>query len=87
MNNDKLVQDTKILQQVRNIQRGAFLEKFPGQLEHILRLITERLHYSLDKRNGQDPADPNTWTISSTEINELAIAMYHINLIRTDINK
>lgn len=86
MNNiDKQVQDTKILQQVRSIQRNAFVEKFPGQIEHLLRLITERLHLGLDKRDGCDPSDPDTWKLSSQEIASLAEAMYHIHLIREDL--
>lgn len=85
MNNDKLIQDTKILQQVRSIQRNAFVEKFPGQTEHILRLITERLHFGLDKRDGSNPSDPTTWKLSTQEVMELSQAMYYIHCIRQDL--
>jgi hypothetical protein len=61
---------------------NAFAEKFPGQCEHILRLVTERLHLGLDKRDGSDPAVPETWKLNSSEIADLAEAMYHLNQIR-----
>ena len=84
-NYDRQVLDTRILQKVNGAHREAFQEKFPGQLEHILRLITERLHLGLDKRDGVRVTDPNTWILSAGEIRDLAQAMKHINDIRQSI--
>jgi len=82
---EKQVLDTRILQKVNGAHREAFQEKFPGQLEHILRLITERLHLGLDKRDGVRVTEPNTWILSSEEISALASAMNQINQIRQSI--
>lgn len=83
----KQVLETRILQKVNGAHREAFVEKFPGQLEHILRLITERLHLGLDKRDGVNVQNPDTWILSSDEICSLAAAMNQINQIRQSLNK
>ena len=41
--------DTRIAQRVGAAYREAFKEKWPGQCEHILRLIAERLQTALRK--------------------------------------
>ena len=84
-NYNRQVLDTRILQKVNGAHREAFQEKFPGQLEHILRLITERLHLGLDKRDGVRVNEPNTWILSSEEILALASAMNQINQIRLSL--
>jgi hypothetical protein len=84
-NYEKQVLDTRILQKVNGAHREAFQEKFPGQTEHILRLITERLHLGLDKRDGVRVTEPDTWILTAAEISELAQAMYYINEIRLSI--
>ena len=84
---EKQVLETRILQKVNGAHREAFAEKFPGQLEHILRLITERLHLGLDKRDGVRVNDPDTWILTSEEILSLAAAMNQINQIRQTLNK
>ena len=76
------VQDTKILQKVNAVHREAFTEKYPHQVEHCLRLVMERLHVGLDKRNGVDVADPKTWRLDTLEIRELAEAAHYLNEIR-----
>jgi len=43
------VQDTMIAQKVGAVHRAAFHEKFPGQVEHCMRLIAERLQKGLAK--------------------------------------
>ncbi len=73
--------DTKILQKVNAAHRESFHIKFPGQLEHILRLTAERLQAGLDKRDGVDIARPDTWRLNTAEIAELAEAMYYITQI------
>ena len=70
----RAVEDTKILQKVNAAHRVAFREKFPGQIEHCLRLITERLQAGLRK----DADAP----LTSRDCADLAIALdllYHIN--------
>ena len=84
-NYERQVLDTRILQKVNGAHREAFQEKFPGQCEHILRLITERLHLGLDKRDGVRVNEPDTWILSANEIRNLAESMYYINQIRTNI--
>lgn len=76
------VQDTKILQKVNAAHREAFIEKFPGQNEHCLRLIMERLQAGLDKRGEFHIANPDTWILSTAEILELAEAAHYLNEIR-----
>lgn len=83
---DREILDVKILQKVNAIHRTAFQEKFPTQVEHILRLLTERLQHGLDKRSGVVVTDPDTWVLTAEEINLLSQSMYYINQIRRDIN-
>ena len=82
---ERQVQDTIIMGKVNAVHREAFLEKFPGQTEHILRLISERLHLGLDKRDGVRANDPDTWILTADEIAQLATAMNQINQIRLSL--
>ena len=79
---EQAVQDTRIQQKINAAHREAFTEKFPGQVEHCLRLVMERLHVGLDKRNGVDVADPKTWRLDTLEIRELSEAAHFLNEIR-----
>lgn len=74
--------DTKILQKVNAIHRDAFPDKYPRQVEHCLRLVMERLQKSLEKRVGEDPADPATWRITAQELAELVASAYQLDQIR-----
>ena len=76
------IADVKILQKVNSAHREAFSEKYPGQVEHCLRLVMERLQVGLDKRDGVDIANPATWRLSTLEINDLADAAHRLNEIR-----
>lgn len=82
MDQDRLVQDVKILQKVNAVHRDAFITKYPGQVEHCLRLTMERLQAGLDKRDGCDIADPDTWRMATVELQELANTAYLLNEIR-----
>jgi hypothetical protein len=84
---DPQVLDTKIQAKINAVHRGAFIEKFPGQVEHILRLITERLQHGLDKREGVDVSRVDTWRLSPYEIAELSQALYHINEVRNSLKE
>lgn len=74
--------DVKILQKINRLHRDAFSEKYPGQVEHCLRLTMERLQAGLDKRDGCDVSNPETWRMSTVEIQELANTAYLLNEIR-----
>ena len=75
-------QDVRILQKVNAHHRDAFATKYPGQVEHCLRLTMERLQAGLDKRDGCDITDPNTWRMSTLELKDLAAIAYQLNEIR-----
>jgi hypothetical protein len=84
---EKAVNETRILQKVNAVHREAFREKYPGQIEHILRLLCERLHLGLDKRDGVDVTDVATWRLTSAEIADLAQAVHHIHNIRQSLDR
>ena len=46
---ERRYQETIIAQKVGAAHRAAFHEKFPGQVEHCMRLIAERLQKGLSK--------------------------------------
>ena len=81
----KQTAEVKIMQKVGAAQREAFAVKFPGQVEHILRLTAERLQAGLDKRDGVDIGNPTTWRMSPAEIADLSEAMYYQFLIRSAV--
>ena len=78
----KLVEETRILQKVNGAHREAFQQKYPQQVEHCLRLTMERLQAGLDKRDGLDTGNPDTWRIDCAEIENLSQAAYLLNEIR-----
>lgn len=80
-----LVQDTLILQKINASHRLAFTEKYPHTIEHILRLLVERLQLGLDKRDGVDLTDVHTWKLLPSEIVDLADAINKIHQIRKDL--
>lgn len=79
---NRLVADTKILQKVNRVHREAFAEKYPGQVEHCLRLVMERLQNGLDKRDGVDISNPDTWRLSTHELSDLVQCAFQLDLIR-----
>jgi len=74
--------DIRILQKVNAASREAFGVKYPGQVEHCLRLVMERLQAGLDKRDGVDVARTDTWRMSTVEILDLARSAQLLNDIR-----
>jgi len=78
----KQTQDVKIMQKVNAVNRDAFLIKYPGQVEHCLRLVMERLQAGLDKRDGVDINNPDTWRMSTLELRDLVEAAHALNEIR-----
>jgi hypothetical protein len=75
--------DVKMMQKVNHTLRDAFVAKYPGQVEHCLRLVMERLQAGLDKRDNVDVAKPETWRMSTVELQELAHTAYLLNEIRS----
>ena len=67
------VQDVKIEQKINAAHREAFQQKFPGQIEHCMRLVAERLQHGLRKDTDVQLSDcsakdltwalVNLWTI------------------------
>ena len=81
------VRETLILQKINHTHRIAFAEKFPGQCEHVLRLLMERLHNGLDKRDNVNLDDVKTWKLSPAELYELTDAVYKMYQIREGLKK
>ena len=71
----KETQDTKIAQKIMATHREAFIQKFPHQLEHCMRLTAERLQACLNKPDGVVLSDPGTWPADSEVIRNLAMAL------------
>ena len=70
-------EDTKIAQKVMAAHREAFAIKFPGQCEHIMRLIAERLQLGLRKDNPVE--------LTAGEVCYLARALNAIYDIHVDL--
>jgi len=77
--------DTLIMQKINASHRVAFAEKFPGQCEHILRLLTERLQAGLDKRDGVLIEDASTWKLNPTELKDVSQALEAIYFVHKDL--
>jgi hypothetical protein len=77
--------DTLIMQKINASHRVAFAEKFPGQCEHILRLLTERLQAGLDKRDGVLIEDVSTWKLSPQELKDLSKALEAIYFVHKSL--
>jgi hypothetical protein len=77
----RAAQDTKILQKVNAAHREAFHAKFPGQVEHCLRLTAERLQSVLAKTDATDLGRPETWRASPQEIADLSLALMHLQTV------
>ena len=71
------VQDVRIEQKVMSAHRAAFHLKFPGQVEHCMRLIAERLQLGLRK---DQPVE-----LQTQEIADLSQALNHIYLIHCQL--
>jgi len=75
--------DTLILQKVNRAHREAFKLRFPGQIEHCLRLTAERLQAMLTAK-PTDLANPETWISTATEIRDLSEALYYLAYINKE---
>ena len=77
---ERMERDVKIMQKVNAAHREAFKTRFPGQVEHCMRLTAERLQAILIKK-PTDLADPETWTATADEIAKLSEALWHLSVI------
>lgn len=75
---ERLVQDTKILGKINAAHRGAFREKFPAQVEHVLRLIAERLQLGLNKNTDL--------ALDNSEVADLSLSLYNIYQVYKEVN-
>ena len=77
---ERMARDTKILQKVNGAHREAFVKRYPGQVEHMMRLVTERLQSILGAKPS-NLTDPSTWVATPEEIASLAEALWHLSVI------
>jgi hypothetical protein len=77
---ERMSRDTLIMQKVNAAHREGFKTRFPGQVEHCMRLTAERLQAILT-RKPTDLADPETWTSTADEIAKLSEALWHLSVI------
>ena len=80
---ERMVRDTIIMQKVNGAQREAFKTRFPGQVEHCMRLTAERLQAILTKKPA-DLTDTASWTGSAAEIQHLSEALYALTKINRE---
>jgi hypothetical protein len=73
--------DTRIAQKVMAAHREAFHERFPGQIEHCLRLTAERLQACLNKPEHCVLMNPQTWPATPDDILGLARALESLHVI------
>jgi hypothetical protein len=77
---ERITRDTIIMQKVNAAHREAFKTRFPGQVEHCMRLTAERLQAILTKKPSE-LSDPETWTSTADEIASLSEALWHLSVI------
>jgi len=77
---DIMFQETKILQKVNKVHREAFKERFPGQVEHCMRLTAERLQALLTAKPS-DLTDTSTWKGTPDEILALSHGLYYLSIM------
>ena len=80
---ERIARDVKIMQKVNAVHREAFTRRFPGQVEHIMRLVAERLQAILTNKPSE-MSDPATWTATADEISSLAEALYNLTKINRE---
>ena len=61
--------DTRIQQKVMAAHREAFAQKFPGQIEHCMRLVAERLQTGLRKDSDVQLSDCSVKDLSWALLN------------------
>ncbi len=77
--------ETKIMQKVNAVNREAFTQRFPGHIEHNMRLISERLQNCLIKPGTMDLSNPDSWPATAGEIESLANALWSLEQVRLNL--
>jgi hypothetical protein len=80
---ERITRDTVIMQKVNQAHREGFKSRFPGQVEHCMRLTAERLQAILTNK-PTDLSDPDTWNSTAEEIALLAEALYNLTKINRE---
>jgi hypothetical protein len=75
---ERMERDVKIMQKVNHAHREAFRQKFPGQVEHCLRLTVERLQKGLSKEADMQ--------ISDRDCHDLAVALEKLFALYQQVN-
>jgi hypothetical protein len=78
--NERQVRDTLIMQKVNYAHREAFKTRFPGQVEHCMRLTAERLQALLTKKPS-DMTDVSTWSGTPDELLSLSHSLYYLSIM------
>ena len=78
------VDETKIMQKVNAVNREAFTQRFPNQIEHHMRLVSERLQACLTKDADTVLTDTATWLATTEDILNLSLALKSLNQVRQD---
>jgi hypothetical protein len=76
------VDDVKIMQKVNAVNREAFTQRFPNQIEHHMRLVSERLQACLTKDASTVLTDITTWVASAEDILNLSMALKNLDQVR-----
>ena len=77
---EKLVKETLIMQKINNAHREAFRQKFPGQIEHCMRLTAERLQNLLVNK-PDDFSSTIGWSGTPDEILALSHGLYYLSIM------
>ena len=77
---ERQVRDTIIMQKVNHAHREAFKTRFPGQVEHCMRLTAERLQALLTKKPS-DMTDVGTWSGKPDELLSLSHSLYYLSIM------
>jgi hypothetical protein len=77
---ERQVRDTIIMQKVNHAHREAFKTRFPGQVEHCMRLTAERLQALLTKKPS-DMTDTSTWNGTPDELLSLSHSLYYLSIM------
>lgn len=77
---EKQMQDTLIMQKVNQVHREAFKSRFPGQIEHCMRLTAERLQALLTSK-PEIMTETMTWDGKPDELLALSHALYYLSIM------
>ena len=77
---EKLIKETLIMQKVNHAHREAFRQKFPGQIEHCMRLTVERLQGLLVNK-PTNFTDTKDWSGTPNDILALSHGLYYLSIL------